>query len=245
MSVTRDYKNVSEAKAKKSAKPKSARGAKSSKSASKAGAKPVMSAGGMSLGFVLLAGVIIGGFVSFLIYLSLEVEVDEPVGKSSSVISKEAVQPKKEEMTNAEPLEEKSRFEFYSILPERKIEVPVEDVDPVPTFTKPMTHPQTAQPKMVTTPSETAGKNSIIKSPPVIRRYILQAGSFTRFKDADKRKATLAFMGVASKIHAISKPSQTMYRVQVGPYSEIKKVNEIAALLKKNRIPSLLMKVKG
>ena len=240
MSVTRDYKNVSEAKAKSAAKPKSAKAA--SKASSKTGAKAVKPAGGISLGFVLLAGVVIGAFISFLVYLSVGVDVDEAAEKKTNVI-KESVESKPKEVKTIEPPEEKSRFEFYSILPERKIEVPVEDVDPA--SADPVIQNKTVQPKTVSTSPEVAEKKETIKSPPAIRRYILQAGSFSRFKDADKRKATLAFMGVSSKIHAISKPNQTMYRVQVGPYSEIKKVNEISALLKKNKIPSLLMRVKG
>lgn len=236
--MTRDYKNVSEAKA------KSKESTKSKLKSTKNAAKPIKTTGGISIGFVLLAGVVIGAFVSFLVYLSVGVDVDDAAEKKPKTTSASQSEPQRPDAQKAEPTEEKSRFEFYSILPERKVEVSVEDLAPE---SAPRSVSPTTILKTLTVPAATGTRDSpAVTQPPANRRlYVLQVGSFTQFKDADKRKANLAFMGVASKIHAISKTNRTMYRVQVGPFGNIKKVNEIAALLKKNKIPSLLMKVKG
>ena len=212
--MTRDYKNISESKirSKKSKKTKPSKG--------------------LSAWFLLFSGVVIGSFVSFLIYLAVGMNVDDE--GTANIKDEPMVKPQNAIAEKAEKqAEEKKRFEFYSILPQRQMEMPVEEV----TLEKESV--KITQPPVVT-------HEPIERQKPVVSRlYILQVGSFSRFKDADKRKANLAFMGVASKIHAISKSNSTMYRVQVGPFGNIKKVNEVTSLLKQKKIPSLLMKVKG
>lgn len=48
-------------------------------------------------------------------------------------------------------------------------------------------------------------------------RYWIQAGSFQRFADADRRKAELALLGLASSIQAVALEGQTWHRVRIGP----------------------------
>ena len=50
--------------------------------------------------------------------------------------------------------------------------------------------------------------------------YILQAASYSSFKDADKLKAKLALNGLSSRIEKISVEGKgQFYRVRLGPYS--------------------------
>ena len=50
--------------------------------------------------------------------------------------------------------------------------------------------------------------------------YYLQAGSFRQFEDADRRKANLALLGIASEIRKVTVNERTHYRVQIGPISD-------------------------
>ncbi|HFE37559.1 MAG TPA: hypothetical protein ENK06_03935 [Gammaproteobacteria bacterium] len=215
--MTRDYKNVPETKAK-------------IKKANKKVAKVDLPKS-LPVWFVLFSGVVIGSFVSFLVYLGL----GQQTGGDISSLKPEAVPVKpNESVANKapKPEDEKKHFDFYTVLRERNIEVPLEKEEPKAESTESIREPAPVH-------------RVIERKPPTRRVYMFQVGSFSRFKDADKRKASLALLGVSSKIHAINKSSRTMYRVQVGPFGDIKKVNEVASFLKQNKIPSLLMKVKG
>lgn len=48
-------------------------------------------------------------------------------------------------------------------------------------------------------------------------RYWIQAGSFRRHQDADRRKAELALLGLASSIQEVNLDGQPWHRVRVGP----------------------------
>ncbi len=220
--MTRDYKNVSETRRGGGRKTKNTQ------------SKGVVSSKKLSSRFILLASLVIGSFVAFLVYLVMEVDVDNK-GLSESPIVKapEPVVKKPDVKTVQEP-----RFTFYEKLKEGEKTVPAEVKENAESD---IVHHVVSPPSI----SPKSPKEPEIKSSPSSRLYVLQAGSFSRFKDADKRKANLAFMGVASKIHAISKNSGTMYRVRIGPFASINKINEIESLLKKNNIRSLLMKIKG
>lgn len=88
---------------------------------------------------------------------------------------------------------EKNRFDFYTLLPDLKVEVP--DVS-APTTKKP-SHPT-----------------------PVPEAFIIQAGSFRTSDQADKLRATLALSGFESQIQTVEiPPSETWYRVYIGPFA--------------------------
>ena len=239
--MTRDYKNVtvpgvdSIGKTREKSKPR--------KSRSRVSENP--SSDGLPVWFWLISGVVIGSFVSFLVYLKLSVNVEsdvvEAIQKKITLPTKSQNETSVKTQSDEAQKDEKGRFQFYEILPERFIEVPVEKVEPE-------AEQKTTNAKSIqSSKSENEPATAFVpeKTERGGRSYVLQVGSFSRFQEADKRKATLAFMGISSKIYAVSKNDRTIYRVQVGPYRDIKKINGISSVLKENKIPSLLMKVKG
>lgn len=211
--MTKDYKNVSASRATKSSK-------KSEKKKTAATTNK-----NLPPWLWMVSGLLIGSFVSFLIFLKMKVPSVENTSHEEVVkIVKPA--PAQEKIVLVEPQKE-DRFKFYSILPEREVTVP-EPVD-----------------------AEFALKNSLKEKVEVVTtekgssQYVLQAGSFARFQDADRRKANLAFIGVISKIHAVEANDKTFYRVRIGPYRDVAQVSEIETMLKQNKISSLRIKVKG
>ena len=86
-----------------------------------------------------------------------------------------------------------SGFDFYTMLPGLEVVVPEEE---------PRAH----------------GASPTAPAPQLAPgRYWIQAGSFRRYQDADRRKAELALLGLTSGIQAVTLEGQTWHRVRIGP----------------------------
>jgi hypothetical protein len=111
--------------------------------------------------------------------------------------------------------EDDSRFDFYEMLPNFEVTVPGgEAIAPPPA------------------PSQAPGA------------YIIQAGSFRTFEDADRLKASMAMLGVETHIEksAPDTNGHTWYRVRTNPEKDQAVVNEQLRLLRENRIEGVLIK---
>ena len=105
------------------------------------------------------------------------------------------------------PTPEEDRFEFYDILPGLEVVVP----EPAP-----------------------AAAGSAAPAPRTLPpgSYYLQAGSFRQHADADRRKASLALLGVSSSIQQVTiDGDQTWFRVRVGPIGEAGELDALRARL--------------
>lgn len=108
----------------------------------------------------------------------------------------------------------KSHFDFYTLLPENEVIAPdVPEYDP-------------------NDPEAASGT-----------RYMLQAGSFRRFADADRLRARLILMGLDALIEKVSIASgESWHRVQLGPYASRKDANRVKQQLAKQRIETMVLK---
>ncbi len=112
----------------------------------------------------------------------------------------------------------KPRFTFYTILQELEVALPDQE-----TGAKPQ--------------SSAAGKPDA---------YILQAGSFKSFEEADRLKASLNLIGVEAGIQTVTVNNKdTWHRVQIGPYRDLAELNAVRARLKQNNIDAVLLKLKS
>ena len=76
--------------------------------------------------------------------------------------------------------------------------------------------------------------------------YILQAASYSSFKDADMLKAKLALNGLSSRIEKISVEGKGQYyRVRLGPYSSTRTKKDVVKRLGALGIKPLHLKVEG
>jgi len=73
--------------------------------------------------------------------------------------------------------------------------------------------------------------------------YYLQAGAFREINDADATKAKLALMGVAATIAERKSELGTLYRVRVGPFSDIEAMNRARVRLSDNGVDAAVVKV--
>lgn len=110
-------------------------------------------------------------------------------------------------------------FDFYTILPKKELVVPDYEAK-------------------TRVREEQVGKHKKTN-------YILQAGSYPDLQGADELKAKLALMGIESKIQKAKVESTILYRVKIGPYSQIGSVNEIMSRLKKNGMKPVITEVDG
>ena len=172
-----------------------------------------------------VAGLLVGVFVSGLIWLKLTPS-GPLVTKEVNTAKQEKRRPvaaEKEEQK--EPDTPKPRFDFYTILPEMEVVVP----DPVnePVHSQQETKPVAEPP--VTSQDEAAG-------------YMLQMGSFRKYSDADRLKASLALVGIQAEIQRVNiKGGDVFHRVRSGPYNRAQ-VNSLRAKLKQKKISSLVIK---
>ncbi len=168
----------------------------------------------------LTTGLLVGLFVAFLVYLRDHYPVMPPAGSTNSPAAAPAERaPAPPEPQDAIPPVPKTRYDFYTILPEMEVAIPEDELagdsgQGVPRIRKPGT-------------------------------YVLQAGAFHKYEEADRMKASLALLGVEASIQTVTiDGKETWHRVRIGPYSELGKLNRIRARLQQNDIEVILLKIK-
>jgi cell division protein FtsN len=84
-----------------------------------------------------------------------------------------------------------------------------------------------------------------IRAVPETRRgtYVLQAGSYKNFSDADRVRARLALQGVESKVQKVSVDNDTWHRIRIGPISNLDELNRLRTILRKADVDVLVIRV--
>lgn len=173
---------------------------------------------GLCIGLVIAAGVYVFGRPAGSPGVSIEI-AGIPGQKKAPAEEKQKSKPQKKE----EP-----RFAFYEMLPNYKVVIPEEEyVDK----------------------GSSTDKNKSQKTTPKVEepgRYVIQAGSFSTYEDADRRKAGLALLGVESTIQKVSIPGgHTVYRVRSTPVDDLDKLNKTLKRLRAEGIDTLVMRYNG
>lgn len=172
--------------------------------------------------------VLLAAFVAFLIHLD---QLPEQ-GKNAPIVIKSGADKKPDRKT---PVKPKQEFDFYTVLPDREVEV----IKPEKTRVqvKPKSKLQVNQ------HSKTVKTNTASRQLPSNQLYQLQVGAFKELNKADAMKARLAFLGVESNIQVIRNNNQPMYRVRVGPGTDYKKMEQVKAQLKAQNINTFMQKL--
>ncbi|MBZ0070816.1 MAG: SPOR domain-containing protein [Gammaproteobacteria bacterium] len=175
----------------------------------------------------LTAGLAIGLFVAFLIYLQQRPDAapskttttttQTPAQTPAPVAQKDAREVRKTPNAKVPP-PPKPRFDFYTILPEMEVVVPEQEI----------TGKQRAGVREVEAPGT----------------YLLQVGSFRSLQQADQLKAKLALIGLQAGIQTVTLSERdTWHRVRVGPFKDLSALNTARARLKENKIDAILLRV--
>jgi cell division protein FtsN len=114
-----------------------------------------------------------------------------------------------------EPAEK--RFTFYDMLPNFEVIIPEQEPDVAADI----------EPSAVVEPG----------------LYVLQAGSFSAYADADRRRAELALHGIESQIQRVTIDDKTYHRVRVGPTNDLDKLNVLRSRLRAAQIDVLRIRL--
>ena len=109
-----------------------------------------------------------------------------------------------------------TEFDFYDMLPKYEVVVPEREGGEVPV------------------------PNAAVSKPGA---YILQAGSFRNFADADRMRALIALQGIESRIQKVTVDKDTWHRVRIGPIKSPENLEETRAKLRAAQIDALVIRV--
>ncbi len=167
----------------------------------------------------LIAGWCVGLAVAAGVYFK-DHRPDGPAPHLAKVDRKKAhgADPAAPDAGDAAGAEEPAKsYDFYEMLPKFEVVVPEKDKDVRPD----------------------------IRPAPETRRgtYVLQAGSYKNFADADRIRAQLALQGIESKVQKVSVDNDTWHRIRIGPISNLDDLNRMRQVLRKADVDVLVIRV--
>jgi cell division protein FtsN len=110
-----------------------------------------------------------------------------------------------------------SRFDFYELLPRFEVVIPE-----------------------VEAPERQRLRDEVVEEPGL---YVLQAGSFRAIADADRRKASLALLGIESRIQTVAIDDATFHRVRIGPIDDLDELNQYRRRLLDAGVETLMLRL--
>ncbi|UCE88237.1 MAG: SPOR domain-containing protein, partial [Pseudomonadota bacterium] len=181
-------------------------------------------------------GLCMGLFVALLVYLHYQPQRDggadiaamiDKLQKDTTDAAKDlASRAKDAAQETSENIKSKTReggdgtgprFDFYHILPELEVAIP-----------------ETELMKERDKPAATQDPNA---------QYVLQAGSFSKFTEADKLKASLALLGLQASIQTVTVNKDTWHRVRVGPYTSLRELGKARRRLQDQGIQPMVLQL--
>jgi cell division protein FtsN len=156
----------------------------------------------------MLFGLALGLSVAFAVYV--KDRKPEPVVSAPRPASMQGALDRNEPPVVSEPEPEEQpedpRFTFYDMLPNFEVIIPEEEPD-------------------VAVDTELQA----VMEPGL---YVLQAGSFSTYADADRRRAELALHGIESNIQRVMIDDKTYHRVRIGPTDDLDELNLLRSRLR-------------
>ena len=167
---------------------------------------------------VFLCGLALGLGVAAVVYIK-DHRPDAQISRTAKAERKKlhGNEPPDTEAAESGTEEPANSYDFYDRLPKFEVVVPEKEKDVRPD----------------------------IKSVPETRRgtYVLQAGSYKNFADADRVRAQLALQGVESKVQKVTVDNDTWHRIRIGPISKLDELNRLRQILRKSDVDVLVIRV--
>jgi len=188
----------------------------------------------------LICGLVIGGFVMFL--MNLEPGGDEIQRDKETAKAKE--QPKRPASGSGQQV--KPKYDFYTLLPESEVIVPPETPKPEePTPPPTPVTPEEAS-KIDAERAEAALNGQVPPPPPTVAKapamqFFLQAGSFRQKAEAEKVRARIILLGQDVRVENVTVRDEVWYRVLVGPYADRDQLGNAQKTLSASGYSNLLL----
>lgn len=161
----------------------------------------------------MLTGVVIGLLLAGLVFLkgwAPKLRDQQPVPAPAAAKPAEV----------AAPVENKPKYDFYSVLPEMEVVVPEDEIKS-----------SAAQPAPL--PADAAGNP---------QRFVLQAGSFRNSGDAEALKAKLALTGLRAQVTPVTVNGADYFRVRVGPFADLRELDTARQTLQAAGISAIALR---
>ena len=163
-----------------------------------------------------LGGLAIGLSVAAFVYLKGRGDVTPSVPAPDPA----AIPSSAREIPEQPDVEPKSRFDFYDMLPRFEVVIPETESE--------------------ISSAEHAGSNFDATE---VSSYVLQAGSFQNFRDADRMKAQLALLGMESQIQNVTIDDRRWHRVRLGPFTDFTEAQRVRRRLRESDIDALILRL--
>jgi cell division protein FtsN len=164
------------------------------------------------------AGLLLGLAIGLGVALAVFIYDHRPSAKQAQPQADQRTARSEREGTEDEAAEDSSKqFDFYEMLPKFEVVVPERE-------------------KAVSNDARPAA----IERPGA---YVLQAGSYRNFADADRVRAQLALQGIESKIQRVSIDKDTWHRVRIGPMKDLAELNRTRERLRASDIEAIVVRV--
>ncbi len=188
----------------------------------------------------LVTGVFCGLFLAFLLQLagvSLAPGNAAPEQRPVAANSDTAAASTEQQPADTK---KKPRFEFYSMLPEAKVEVQ-EEADPAAAAAS--TNSGSNRPARQSSSNDPEAESVAANNG---TRYVLQAGSFKRRDDADRLRARLLLMGLEVKVERVKMSAfDSRHRVLVGPFNSRRETAQVRNQLTSEKVDTLVLERKA
>lgn len=138
---------------------------------------------------------------------------------------KSTVSSSTRQVVASKPEKKPIKYEFYNVLPEREVIIPEYLIE-----TKKRIERQQAK------------KNPEKQS---TANYLIQAGAFEEYREADKRRAQLLLMGQNAYLEKAILQGRTWHRVKIGPFTSLNEADNVRKRLARENIQSVIMKQKS
>jgi cell division protein FtsN len=158
----------------------------------------------------------VGLGLGLLVALAVHVYDKQTIGKQH-VAATEPERKSEKPAPASQSVEPQEQLDFYEMLPKFEVVVPEKDKD-----------------VQRNTPGARVEKPG---------SYILQAGSYRNYNDADRVRATLALQGVESKVSKVTIDTDTWHRVRIGPMRDLKSLEETRRKLREAQIDAIVIRV--
>jgi cell division protein FtsN len=185
---------------------------------------------------LLVAGLVIGGFLVFL--ATLQPGGDEIKRNQEAAKSKEPPKRAASQDPAAKP-----KYDFYTLLPESEVILPPEAKQP-PT-PAPVSPEEAARIDAARAEAALNGQTPPPPPPTIatapVTQFFLQAGSFRKQADADKLRAEIIMLGQDVRVEGVKVRDENWYRVLVGPYTSREQLNQAQKTLAASGYSNLLL----
>ncbi|MDH4124035.1 MAG: SPOR domain-containing protein [Gammaproteobacteria bacterium] len=169
----------------------------------------------------MLFGLAIGLSVAFAVHVKdrgSAVRTATPQAATAKPpIDRNGEQPAAEAQAPSAETAKEPRFTFYTLLPDMEVTVPGKLPD-----------------------SEADKEPQAIVEPGI---YVLQAGSFSTFADAERRRAELGMQGISSHIQRVQVNDRNYHRVYIGPTEDLDELNMLRSRLRAAKIDVLRIRL--